>query len=60
MNTTYLHKLFGKAVSSKILIRTTLYNKQKGQKGVPIIQIDDFVEEESASRSTREACAHEL
>lgn len=25
-----------------------------------IIQIDDFVEEKSASRGTREACAHEL
>lgn len=30
------------------------------QKGAPIIQIDDFVEEKSASRGTREACAHEL
>lgn len=37
-----------------------LCNKRKGLKGAPIIQIDDFVEEESASRGTREACAHEL
>jgi len=36
---------------------TILYNKPTN---APIIQIDDFVEEESASRGTRKACAHEL